>query len=144
MDDNKSIVIVQEMKTILCSIKRNMKNSFNNFNLTAPQGMLIEILRRYGEMKISDLSKKMGLSNSTVSGIVDRLEKQGLIKRTRSNEDRRVIYVNVTDKFKNEFQENFKKIEQEFEDIMRNASTEEVDAIIKGLNLLKNLLSKQG
>ena len=50
----------------------------------------------------------------------------------------------MTDKFKNEFQENFKKIEQEFEDIMRNASTEEVDAIIKGLNLLKNLLSKQG
>ncbi|AGY78224.1 MarR family winged helix-turn-helix transcriptional regulator [Clostridium autoethanogenum] len=143
MDDNKSIVIMREMKTILCSLKKNMKNSFNNFNLTAPQGMLIEILRRYGEMKISDLSKKMGLSNSTVSGIVDRLEKQDLIKRTRSDEDRRVVYVNVTDKFKNGFQENFKKVEQEFEDIMSKASPEEIDSILNGLNILKNLFSKK-
>lgn len=118
-----------------------MKNKFNSFNLTAPQGMLIEILHRYGEMKISDLSKKMGLSNSTVSGIVDRLEKQGLIKRTRSDEDRRVVYVDVTDKFKNEFQENFKKIEQEFEDIMSKASPEEIDSILNGMNILKKLLN---
>lgn len=123
--------------------KKEHENSFNNFNLTAPQGMLIEILRRYGEMKISDLSKKMGLSNSTVSGIVDRLEKQDLIKRTRSDEDRRVVYVNVTDKFKNGFQENFKKVEQEFEDIMSKASPEEIDSILNGLNILKNLFSKK-
>ncbi|OAA90634.1 MarR family winged helix-turn-helix transcriptional regulator [Clostridium ljungdahlii] len=142
MDENKSIVIMREMKIILCSLKKNMKNSFNNFNLTAPQGMLIEMLRRYGEMKISDLSKRMGLSNSTVSGIVDRLEKQGLIKRTRSDDDRRVVYVNVTDKFKNGFQENFKKVEQEFEDIMSKASPEEIDSILNGLNILKKLFSK--
>ncbi|AZV56846.1 MULTISPECIES: MarR family transcriptional regulator [unclassified Clostridium] len=143
MDDNKSIVIMREMKTILYSFKKKMKSSFNSFNLTAPQGMLIEILRRYGDMKISDLSKRMGLSNSTVSGIIDRLEKQGLVKRTRSDEDRRVIYVDVTDKFKNVFQGNFKKIEQEFENMMSKASPEEIDSILNGLHLLKNLVNKK-
>ncbi|ADK14951.1 MULTISPECIES: MarR family winged helix-turn-helix transcriptional regulator [Clostridium] len=143
MDDNKSIVIMREIKTILCFLKKNMKNSFNNFNLTAPQGMLIEILCRYGEMKISDLSNKMGLSSSTVSGIVDRLEKQGLVKRTRSDEDRRVVYVDVTDKFKNGFQGNFKKIEQEFENMMNKASPGEIDSILNGLHILKNLVSKK-
>ena len=65
-------------------LKHSMGQHFNPMNLTGPQGMMMGILSHDGEMKISDLSEKIGLSNSTVSGIIDRLEKQGLVERTRS------------------------------------------------------------
>lgn len=104
--------------------------------------MLMGILNRYGEMKVSDLSEKLGLSNSTVSGIIDRLEKQDLVKRTRSESDRRVVYVSATEKFKKGFEENFKELENDFGRMLSKASTEEIDTIIEGLHLLQKILDK--
>lgn len=120
-----------------------MGQHFNEMNLTGPQGMMMGILSHDGEMKISDLSEKIGLSNSTVSGIIDRLEKQGLVERTRSNEDRRVVYVNISAEFKKNSKTNFCKIEQTFEEIMKMATDEEIDTILKGFDTLEQLMDKQ-
>ncbi|WP_333861519.1 MarR family winged helix-turn-helix transcriptional regulator [Clostridium sp.] len=141
--DNKGILIVRKMKVILFSFKKNMANKFNSFNITGTQGMLVGIVHRHGQMKISDLSEKMGLSNSTVSGIVDRLEKQDLIERIRSNKDRRVVYITVTDKFKRSFQDNFCEIERNFEDIIEGVPSCEINKILEGLNLLEKLINKK-
>lgn len=51
-------------------------------------------------MPISTLAERTGSANSTISGVVDRLEKLGLAKRERSESDRRVIYVGVTEKYR--------------------------------------------
>lgn len=120
-----------------------MGQHFNAMNLTGPQGMMMGILSHDGEMKISDLSEKLGLSNSTVSGIIDRLEKQGLVERTRSLEDRRVVYVNVSTEFRKNSKENFCKIEKTFEDIMTKATTEEIEIILKGLDALEQIMDRQ-
>ena len=124
-------------------LKNSMGKLFNEMNLTGPQGMMMGILSHDGEMKISDLSEKIGLSNSTVSGIVDRLEKQGLVERTRSNEDRRVVYVNISAEFKKNSKKNFCKIEKTFEDIIEKATAEEIETILKGFNTLEKLMDKQ-
>jgi MarR family transcriptional regulator, organic hydroperoxide resistance regulator len=124
-------------------IKQSMGQHFNAMNLTGPQGMMMGILSHDGEMKISDLSEKLGLSNSTVSGIIDRLEKQGLVERTRSLEDRRVVYVNVSTEFRKNSKENFCKIEKTFEDIMTKATTEEIEIILKGLDALEQIMDRQ-
>lgn len=105
--------------------------------------MLVGILMHFGEMRISDLSEKIGLSNSTVSGIVDRLEKQGLVKRVRSNEDRRVVYVNVTEEFRKNTKAHFKNIEDKFESMMNKATSEELDMILVGLETLKKVFERQ-
>lgn len=142
-EENKGILIVTKMKVILFSFKKSMANKFNPFNLTGTQGMLVGILHRHGQMKISDLSKKIGLSNSTVSGIVDRLETQGLVKRIRSKTDRRVVYISVTEKFKRSFHNNFCEIEKKFEDIIDGVPSNEIDKILEGLDLLEKLINKK-
>jgi DNA-binding MarR family transcriptional regulator len=124
-------------------VKHSMGQRFNAMNLTGPQGMMMGILSHDGEMKISDLSEKIGLSNSTVSGIIDRLEKQGLVERTRSQEDRRVVYVKVSADFQKNCKEDFCKIEKTFETAINKATSEEIDTILKGLSLLEQLMDKQ-
>lgn len=144
MQDLKtSIKIVKALKQVINILKQNMKEQFKCMNLTGPQGMLIGILSHYGEMKISDLSEKLGLSNSTVSGIIDRLEKQDMVERIRSKEDRRVIFVNVTPKFQEITQKNFQIVEKSFEDMISSASEEELNTILKGLNTLENIIDRQ-
>jgi DNA-binding MarR family transcriptional regulator len=140
---SKGIRAIRLIKQVMGSIKHNMGKQFEEMNVTGPQGMLVGILIHYGEMKISDLSEKLGLSNSTVSGIVDRLENQGLVERTRSIEDRRVVYVNVTPEFKQNAKERFKCFEKNFESMMSKATPEELDTILKGIATLKEVIDRQ-
>lgn len=137
------IRIFKSLKRIGHMVKHSMGQHFNEMNLTGPQGMMMGILSHDGEMKISDLSEKIGLSNSTVSGIIDRLEKQGLVERTRSLNDRRVVYVNVSTDFQKNCKKDFCKIEKTFEDAINKATPEEIELILKGLDTLEQLMDKQ-
>lgn len=142
-ETGKGIRVIRLMKQIMVSVKHSMGKQFEELNITGPQGLLIGILMHYGEMKISDLSEKLGLSNSTVSGIVDRLERQGLVERTRSIEDRRVVYVNVTQEFKKNANTHFKNLENKLDSMMTKATSEELDMILGGLEKLKEVIERQ-
>lgn len=141
-EDNAGITILTEMKKVMHSLKKNIGCRYNTLNLTGPQGMLMHIVGKYKKIKISEISEMMGLSNSTVSGIVDRLEKQGLADRKRSDEDRRVVYVSLTPKCNEVFEQNFKTIRNNLEEIIEKSDPEEIQTIIKGLKLLNKLVEK--
>lgn len=141
-DINRSYEILRTLKRVKGAIKQNIENEFKEFKLTGPQGMLIGILTKFGEMKISDLSEKMGISNSTVSGIIDRLEIQGYIKRSRSTEDRRVVMVNLTKEFREESKGKFKAIHDHMSSIINSATDEELDKVLTGLQTLEQLIRK--
>lgn len=141
---SNGLKVLKVLKQVMHSIKQNTMQQFKEMQLTAPQGMLMGTLGHFGKMKVSDISEKLGLSNSTVSGIIDRLEKQGLVERIRSEEDRRVVYVDVSADFRKNSQEHFKQVEIMLEDIMKKATPEELDIILKGLGTLKRLIDNNG
>lgn len=135
---------------LLRTIKRVMKNAhkimgqrFKDLNLTGPQLFVVIALIHHGKMKISDLSEKMSLSNSTVSGIIDRLEKQGSVKRVRSKEDRRIVYVEVTSEFKKIAEAKHEEVEKTFQSMIDIATPEEIDIINKGLDTLEEVMDRQ-
>lgn len=140
-DISKSIAVIKLLKQIMASIK-NAHKPCDEMNLTGPQAMLVGSIAHHGEMKISELSEKMGLSNSTVSGIVDRLEKQGIVERIRSKDDRRVVWVNLTSEHRACIKNKFKDLESRFEEVMGRATEEEVKKIFEGLETLKMLIEK--
>jgi MarR family transcriptional regulator, organic hydroperoxide resistance regulator len=140
---SKAVKVVQLMKKVMGTIKHTMGNHFKEMNLTGPQGMLMGTLAHHGEMKVSELSEKLGLSNSTVSGILDRLENQGLVERTRSKEDRRVVYIKVTEEFRKHSQKHFEEINKLIETMMDKATPEELDIILEGMNTLEKVIDRQ-
>lgn len=135
--------VIKVLKRVMDTMKQNVVHQFKEMQLTGPQGMLIGILDHYGGMKITDLSEKLGLSVSNVSGIIDRLEKQGLVERIRSKEDRRVVLVSVTSEFRRNIKGNFNETIKRFEMIMNKATPEELDTILKGLDTLEKLMDRQ-
>lgn len=144
MDEiNRGIQIARTLKALKDATRHNMKRKFNGMNLTAPQAMVIGILSHDGKMNIGELSKKLGLSLSTVSGIIDRLENQNMVERIRSQQDRRVVYVDLTEKHKKAAKERFSHMEKMFESIMSRATPEEFNDIIKGINILEKLLRER-
>lgn len=76
------------------------------FAVTLPQFDVLSELERTGQqMTMSELSRKLMVSNGNVTGVIDRLEKNGFVTRTRAEHDRRVQYIELTDRGRNEFNE---------------------------------------
>ncbi|WP_105103338.1 MarR family winged helix-turn-helix transcriptional regulator [Microbulbifer pacificus] len=66
--------------------------------LTAPQLLLMQAIREHGQVTIGALAKEISLSQATVTTILDRLEKRGLVYRERSEEDKRKVHAYLTEK----------------------------------------------
>lgn len=139
---DESMEVVKLFKQVVALLKQNMLKGFENTGITPPQGMLIGSLSKYGKLKISDLSDNLGLSNSTVSGIIDRLEKQEMVIRTRSQEDKRVVYVSLSEKFEEGHHNFHRRAEENIQAIMDRGTNEDLEKIMDGLNTLKKLLSE--
>ena len=60
--------------------------------------VLAALWRRRDGVSMSDLSRMLLVSNGNATAVVDRLEKDGLVRRTPSEADRRTIYVALTPK----------------------------------------------
>ena len=125
------------------SMRHKFHYSIQDLGFTLPQLSVISILEKYGEQKVSELSLKMGLSDSTVSGILDRLEQKNIIKRRRTKDDRRVVKISLTKKSK-EFCNDFRqKREEYFTQLLKKLSEQEIKDIIKGLEILNRVLNEE-
>lgn len=68
------------------------------YGLTMPQYQLLQAAISEVDSTLGGLSEHLNCSRGNVTGIVDRLERDGWLQRQRSAEDRRVIMVRLTDK----------------------------------------------
>ncbi len=62
------------------------------------QIVVVDILRKNGELKMSDMAKTLGVTKSAVTGMTDRLIRDGFLKRERSQSDRRIVWLKLTEK----------------------------------------------
>jgi MarR family transcriptional regulator, organic hydroperoxide resistance regulator len=83
-------VLQKEVKTY--AIKKTCSSGF-----TVPQMMLIHVLHNNPGITLNELSKRLSLSKSTVSGIVDRLEKGGHVIREIPEDNRRVVKISLVE-----------------------------------------------
>ena len=139
---NESAKAAKLFQEVMILFKHSMSKVFEDLDLgiTAPQGMVMGILSKEKTMKITELSSKLSLSNSTVSGIIDRLEKQGMVERNRSEEDRRVVHVSVSPDFTGLHQNFHKRLEENIGNVLNKGNPEELAKIFVGLDTLKTLL----
>jgi DNA-binding MarR family transcriptional regulator len=114
--------------------------------LTAPQVQALQVVveqmrqARTG-LSLSDLSKRMGLAHSTVSGIVGRLERDGLLRRSTRPDDRRYTQIELTDEARQWVEREIPAARLgPLETAIRKATREELAAILDGLATLERLL----
>lgn len=111
--------------------------------LTVPQISVIAWLFDSGPQSLRDLSAGLGLSHSTVSGIVDRLEKRGLVRRDVDDTDRRRTSISVTAEVDRYVREDLGRQQVgRLLPIMQAASEAERKVIAEGLRTLYELAQR--
>ncbi len=90
--------VVETILYLYTESRRITKELARRADLTGPQLTVVKILEQIGDLSLSELSERIRAQNSTVTGIIDRMEREGLVTRERSREDRRVVYIKLTPK----------------------------------------------
>ena len=89
--------IVASIRRIIRAIDLQSRRLQDRHKLTGPQLATLRQAHKVGQLSISALARAVHLSQPTVSGIVSRLERRGLIARRRSEGDRRSVVLEVTE-----------------------------------------------
>ena len=84
------------IRKIVQSIALNSKSLVKRVGLTGPQLTILQEVASTGEVSVGEVARAISLSQGTVTGILERLEKRGLVTRRRSHSDRRRKMVQVT------------------------------------------------
>jgi DNA-binding MarR family transcriptional regulator len=87
---------MQSLRRIIKSLQDYSQTVYSHFGITGPQLWVLKTLYQNGSLSLGELSKGMYLNPSTITGVVDRLEKRGFVLRGRNEIDRRVVKVQLT------------------------------------------------
>ena len=90
--------IVETAIYLQAESRRLAKAQCARHNITATQLSVLKLLVEIGDLSLSELSKQMAARNSTITGIIDRMVAAELVKRVRSEDDRRVWHIQLLDR----------------------------------------------
>lgn len=84
-------------RRVMNAMHLRLRGELSRYGLTFPQFMILRHLRAKGRATAKELADLLGVTPGNVTGLLDRLEREGLVTRARSTEDRRVVYVRLTE-----------------------------------------------
>lgn len=96
MDQEANILI--DIRKIVRSINLESKRIQKEFGISIPQLLCLSYLSRCDSFQSThrELTRYLHLNSSTVTGIINRLEKKGFLARLPKKDDRRVTYISLT------------------------------------------------
>lgn len=113
------------------------------YNVSAPQIACLLALLEGGPMALSQIAKKIMVNSSTLTGIIDRLELKGLVARTRTSLDRRVITIELTDEGRKLAENAPPPIQMKIVEGLRRLDEKEREQIIQALEKLARMIDPQ-
>jgi DNA-binding MarR family transcriptional regulator len=117
-------------------IRERTLDSWVKLSLTIPQLKSLFYISRHGRVNLSGLASGIRVTPANVTGIADRLVEQGLLTRTPDPDDRRILWLRVTDEgttLVNDLREGRAK---EMRKILDKLTEEELSIVARGFDLL--------
>lgn len=90
--------ILSSLRRIIRSVDSYSRRLATEYGMTVPQLLCMLKIEELGPLTLKELSREVYLNPSTIVGIVDRLEKSGILTRERSESDRRRVRISLTDR----------------------------------------------
>jgi len=130
-------ILEKNLRTISTRIRREGRKVLRDFPITPAQFDVLQVLFFNGEKRMSDISRWLGITKSTTTGLVKRLIDADLVERRRSDKDRRSYIIDISNAGKTLIE---KVIDRRVEYLM-SVMTEIKSDQVKALEVIvKNLL----
>ena len=121
--------------------RRNVAELYKG-KITLPQFLILGFLHNNGDSKMCGIAKFMSVTTAAMTGMVDRLEKYGYVKRGHDPKDRRIIKIILTQKG----MDLIKKINDERRrmiiDVFGKVSSEDRSDYLRVLMRIRDILTR--
>ncbi|RDW16236.1 MarR family winged helix-turn-helix transcriptional regulator [Oceanobacillus chungangensis] len=139
MSDNLSLKAFVVLLKASKSIEELIKKDISSHGMKSSDFAVIEAVYSKGKQTIRQISEAVLINTGSITYVIDKLENNGLVERINCKEDRRVVYIQITDKGKELMDEIFPKHQQVIESLFEGISAEEKEIVI---NVLKKVGKK--
>jgi DNA-binding MarR family transcriptional regulator len=135
--------IIFQIRRLIQAKELYTKELNKKYQVSASQLNCLLALYENGPLPPSQIARLIMIKSSTVTGIIDRLEQKGLVQRTRTSPDRRVITIELTDSGTNLAENAPPPIQQKIIEGLRRLPRSEMEKIVLGLTMLTRMLDVQ-
>ena len=135
--------IMQSLRRIFKAIHNYSFEISEKFGITGPQLWALKTISKNESLPLGELSKKMYLRPSTITGVIDRLEKRGYVVRDRDQRDRRVVKILLTPKGKGLVKRGPNPIQGKMIYGLRNLRRGELRSIYDSIRKLVEIMEAQ-
>jgi len=126
------IVLSRASKVVL----EEANKLIESYKLNPTEFAVLELLYHKGRQPIQKIGQKILLSSGSMTYVVDKLEKKGLLERVYCTEDKRITYMSITAAGKELIEEIFPSHEEKINELMSSLSKTEQDTAIELLRKL--------
>jgi len=134
---NENIYTLEkDLRDICVKIKTKGREILSEFDITPPQFQALLYLVFEGDLTLGELSGRMYLACSTITDLLDRMEKSSLVKRIKDEKDKRVTRVMVLEKGTDLIEKVLYNRRKFLYDITKEFGDDKIDDITKYMTLL--------
>lgn len=141
MDRAEEVVVM--LRRIIRATDLRSKQLARESGLTPPQFLILSAIDRMGDVAISQIARDVNLTQATVTTIIDRLENKGLVKRVRSDKDKRIVHATLSDKGKSTLHDAPTLLQKQFLDKYSHLEDWEQSFILSALQRVAGLMEAE-
>ncbi len=128
------------LRKIIQAIDMNSKKLVKRVGLTGPQLVILQEISSLGEVTAGEIARAVSLSQATLTGILERMEKRGLLSRRRSKHDKRRVMVSITESGMKILDDAPSLMQEEFVDGFSSLQEWEQNMILSSLQRLVSIM----
>lgn len=140
--EQRSKMIMLALRKMMQQMDHHSRRLNKCYGLTVPQIICLYEIYEKGIMTLSVLSKRVYLSTSTLVGVIDRLEEKGFVNRARDSKDRRIIFIDITEKGKEFVCSSPYLLHNRLNESLQTLAKEEQVALANSVDLLVSILKE--
>jgi DNA-binding MarR family transcriptional regulator len=143
MDKEKIQELINRYVQVSFSVSKKAESLIKaqiNEDLTTDQHYTLRYIKRANGCTSSELAEAFDVQKSAITAIITRLVDKGLIQRTRDEKDRRIVYLTLTEKGNNLFDESEQRIHNLVESFITKFNDKEINSFIETYEKLEKIL----
>ncbi|MDD4291822.1 MAG: MarR family transcriptional regulator [Clostridia bacterium] len=141
-DLSSKVLVLLQSKLVRPNGLHHNSKSKEYFNFMAVDTLIFVALEENGEMTMTQIATKLGVSNQRLTRPVNKLVKNGYLRRIYDENNRRIIKITATQKLKDVSMEYNKTVNDYISYSLQNLSENEVDTLYRDLDEIFGLLNK--
>ncbi|MCI3926306.1 MarR family transcriptional regulator [Paenibacillus sp. TRM 82003] len=134
---------LHELQIVIQQLHRRLAQEWGKHveqGISGSQAIILDQLETRGQLKASDLAEVLNITSGGVTSLCDKLIKCGYAMRIRTEEDRRVVYLDITEKGR-EMLDSVRKKRREITELFYNRLSLEDIRVLTRINadVLRNI-----